>query len=348
MRIAVISSQVFPCPPIGYAGLEMIAYHCAAGLVKKGHDVTLIAPEGSLCPGGKILTTGAPNRVNEWDAFQSYKEVLPSFDCIVDHSWMKASYLLKHPQGTIKCPVLGVMHAPVDTMYKTLPPNVDKPCFVAISVDQANHFKALYGKVDCRVAYNGIDLEYYKPLDIPRSDRFLFLARFSTIKGPDIAIEACLKAGVGLDLVGDTSITNEPELLQKCKSMADGKQIRIIGGVSRGECVWWFSQAHTLLHPNKHFREPFGLAPLEANACGCPVIAWDYGAMRETMGTGVISGNYLVRSEEELHQRIKSQKTDVNGSDRHYCQDNAKRFSIENMVEGYDRLCNEAVKTGGW
>jgi len=200
---------------------------------------------------------------------------------IIDHSWGKWAYSLKAEGGT-KAPVLGVFHAPIKTMYGSWPPvfpqlpPIEKACAVCISEDQARQFKEIHDPCDVRVCYNGVDTEFYKPIEgIKRSNRFLFLARFSTIKGPLLAIQACKEVGVGLDLVGDTSITQEPEYFQKCKSLCDGEQIRMVGPASRGECVWWFSQAHALIHPNfpapklghPGFREPFGLAPVEAQLC---------------------------------------------------------------------------------
>ena len=363
MRVAVVSSQIFPCPPTGYAGLEAIAYHTAHGLAKKGHKVTLIAPEGSHCEGATIAATGPPGQISEKDAFGRYWEILLQQDVVVDHSWNKWSYQAKI-DGRLKAPVLGVLHAPVNTMYQTLPP-IEKPCFVCISKDQASHFEALFSR-QARVCYNGIDLQHYSSSNIPRTNRFLFLARFSSIKGPDIAIEACRATNVGLDLVGDTSITNEPEYLEKCKQMCDEqvgtirntkgswipvstKQIRIVGPATRGECVYWFSQAHCMIHPNKNFREPFGLAPVEAMACGTPVIAWDNGAMRETiipMGTGD-----LVTSNEDLVQTIELFR-DMGPASiqeiRRQCREQAQKFSIQNMVDRYEELCHEAIQTGGW
>ena len=208
------------------------------------------------------------------------------------------------------------------------------------------HFEALYGR-EARACYNGIDLDFYRATGIPRTDRFLFLARFSTIKGPLLAIQACKEAGVGLDLVGDVSITNEPDYLEQCKLAADGKQIRFVGPASRSECVHWFSQALCLLHPNRDYREPFGLAPVEAMACGCPVIAWRYGALRETIKheeTGI-----LVSSLPELVEAIRKIKTmGVNPESRVHFRTWASRFSIQNMIDRYEQLCQEAVTTGGW
>jgi len=229
------------------------------------------------------------------------------------------------------------------------PPPLEKACVVCISEDQASHYRALFGR-EARVCYNGVDgEEFYRPMNVPRSDRFLFLARFSSIKGPDLAIEACLKAGVGLDLVGDTSITNEPELLKRCQSMADGKQIRMVGPSTRSRCVWWFSQAVALVHYCPIYREPFGLAPVEAMLCGCPVVAFRYGAVKETIKDG--ETGFVVGSMDEAVQKIKylSQPNPFGPIMRSNCRQWAlENFSVQRMVDRYESLCEEAIQTGGW
>lgn len=376
LRIIVISSTVFAVGRggsalSGYGGLEVIAYQIAEGLAKKGHEVGLVAPDGSECPGCQVIPIGPERMVSEGKAYggfpavahegQIIREAHPGYwqhllgaDAIIDHSWQKYSYMLK-AEGRLKAPVLGVCHAPVNTMLNS-PPPVEKPCVVCISKDQASHYEALFSPHKARVAYNGIDPDFYKPVaGVKRTGRFLFLARFSTIKGPLLAIEACKKAGAGLDLVGDTSITNEPDYFNACKAKCDGEQIRMVGPASRGECVRWFSQAHCLLHPNfpapntghPGFREPLGLAPLEAQACGTPCIAGRYGAMTETISEGATG--LLVSSLDEMVRAIQSDWIrNIAQSDRDGCREWASSFNIDKMVDRYQELCYEAIEEGGW
>lgn len=346
MKIAVVSTPVFPVPVPGYAGLEHLAWQQAKGLAAKGHEVYIVAPDGSTCEGATVIPCGPAGRVDEKMAFQTYWKELLKMDCVVDNSWQKWAYMIK-AEGVLKCPVLGVLHALAHTMYQSLPP-VENPCFVCISNDQSQHMEALHN-CSTRLAYNGVDTDYYRSNGSPRTNNYLFLARFSTIKGPDLAIEAAKRAGVRLDLVGDTSITHEPELLAMIKSQCDGAQIAMVGPANRGECVWWFSQARCLLHPNQRFREPFGLAPVEAMACGTPVVAWKYGAMKETILHGITG--YLASTMDEFVQfteMIRDMPEDRLKEMRQHCRDRAGAFSVQKMVDRYDFLCHEAVDTGGW
>ena len=344
MKIAVISTTIIKCFPPGYAGLEAISWYCAKGLAELGHQVTLVAPNDSECPGCEVIHTGPAGQHDEHSAFQIVWKRLFEFDCIVDHSWNKFAYTLKE-EGVLKAPVIGVCHAPLATMYQQLPA-IEKPCFVCISNDQAKVFDVQFDERECRVVRNGIDTDFYRPLRVPRSDRLLFLARFSSVKSPHLAIEACQKAGVGIDLIGDTTLTGEPEYLHRCLSMADGKQIRVLGGVARGETVWHYSQAHCMLHPTRDFREPLGLAPLESMAAGCPVIAWKRGALKETVVDG--ETGWLVKSVDQMADVIKGPARSIPDTMRTRCREwVCDNFSLKHMVDDYERVVQEAVN-GGW
>jgi glycosyltransferase involved in cell wall biosynthesis len=340
VKIAVISTTIFPCPPPGYAGLEMVAYQQASGLAKRGHSVLLVAPHGSSPPPGVELH-GTTQGESEMQAYSGYWHKLPAFDAIIDNSWQKWSYILK-VEGKLKAPILGVLHAPINTMYHK-PPPVPKACFVAISGDQAMHtVETLH--IPARVAYNAVDSTFYKPqVGVHRTNRYLFLARMSTIKGPHIAVDLAKKLGFPLDLVGDDALTGEPEYAARIKASAIGN-IVYYGGKPREECVRFFNQGKALLHMNQLFREPFGLAPVEAQACGLPVIAFDNGAMRETVRHGLTG--FLVKSPEEVETLIREDAVArINSS---ACIEWAKTFSIERMAETYERHIREALETGGW
>lgn len=339
LKICVISTTVLPAPPSGYAGLEMISWQCAEGLHNKGHDVTLVAPKGSKTNAQLHETTLGEH---ERQAYSGYWQTLNKFDVIIDHSWEKWSYILKM-EGKLTQPILGVLHAPVETMYNS-PPPVPNPCFICISEDQGNACKA-HLKCNYRVCHNGADRNFYKNNNRKRNNRYLFLARISTIKGPHIAVNVANNCAVGLDLVGDDRITGEPELLKQIKQVCNlSPNLRYIGHQNRDECVEWFNNNKALLHPNLHFREPFGLAPVEAQLCGMPVIAWDNGAMRETVKHG--ETGFLVRTQDEMESLIRSDAVTQIKSDR--CIEWASQFSWENMVNKYEKLCQEAVDTGGW
>lgn len=344
MKICIISSTVLPCLPLddpnnGYNGLEQIVWSIASGLSRRGHDVLLVAPNGSKPPPGVTLH-GTTIGESEMAAYSGYWQRLPDYQVVIDHSWDKWSYILK-VEGKLAAPILGVVHAPVHTMFGR-PPPVLLPCIVAISQDQAAHASELWG-VPARVAYNGIDLNFYKSNGAKRSQRYLFLARISRIKGPHLAVDLARSLRFELDMVGDDRITGEPDLAHRMIELSK-HNIAYHGGVSRERTVDWFSTAKALLHPAFAFREPFGLSVVEALACGLPVIASDHGALRETVKHG--ETGFVVKNVAEMEALIRSDAVSSIRSDA--CRANAERFSIEAMVKRYEELCTEALDTGGW
>lgn len=341
MKICVISTPIFPCPPSGYSGLEFLAWQQTVGLANKGHDVTLIAPQGSQVPDGVKLHATTLHE-SEKQAYSGYWQILPNSECVIDHSWQKWSNTLKM-EGKLNAPILNWLHAPVNAMYQS-PPPIDKPCLVCISEDQAKHTQE-HLKCKTQTCYNGVDVDFYKPLNKKRNDRYLFLARFSHIKGPDIAVDVFKNCNLPLDMVGDDTITGEPELTRSIKeNCALLPKLRYIGSQNRHECFLWFNANKALIHPIMRYREPFGLAPVEAQLCGMPVIAWNNGAMSETIKHG--ETGFLVNSQQEMEDIIASNAVDDIKHEN--CREWASQFSYNNMINRVEQLCNMAVETGGW
>lgn len=343
LKICVISTTILPClsqKEGGYGGLEYVAWTHADGLAKRGHEVLLIAPIGSVAPEGVELH-GTTLREGEQQAYFGYKDRLKNYDIILDHSWNKFSVMSKINNEIKNSPLIW-LHAPANTMFND-PPPLAFPNIVAISKDMQAQVHEIWG-VNSRVCYHGIDFDFYKPtLSNKRNDRWLFLARFSKIKGAHIAVDLARQLRFGLDLVGDDKITGEPEYVQRIMAQST-HNIKYVGPQTRQQCVEWFSNSHAMLHMNKLFREPFGLAPLEAQACGLPVIAFDNGAMRETIKNG--KTGFIVKHEDEVKDLIKTNA--ISSIYRTDCIEWAKQFSIEKSIDKVEELITEVLSTGGW
>lgn len=134
-----------------------------------------------------------------------------------------------------------------------------------------------YYRRDSQVVYPFVDLEAFKPSsDDKREDYYLAASAFAPYKRLDLAIEACNKLDRPLYIVG----TGQDEA--RLKSLA-GKQTRFLGRITDDEFRRVFSKARALLFPGE---EDFGITPLEAMACGTPVIAFGRGGATETVVDG--------------------------------------------------------------
>jgi glycosyltransferase involved in cell wall biosynthesis len=147
--------------------------------------------------------------------------------------------------------------------------------FLAISGFVAKRIERYYGR-EAIVVYPPVQRKGISKAEIPREDFVLCLGRLVPYKRVDLAIEACRWLGVRLVVAGDG-----PER-GRLERMA-GPNVEFLGEVSE-------DVAGRLLSTCKVFvfcgEEDFGIAPLEANAHGAPVVALRAGATVETMVEG--------------------------------------------------------------
>jgi glycosyltransferase involved in cell wall biosynthesis len=123
------------------------------------------------------------------------------------------------------------------------------------------------------VVYPPVDTEFFHP-DSATPERFaLVVSALVPYKRIDVAIEACRLAGVPLKIVGDG-----PERSRLERSAAG--TVQFLGRLRREEVRSLYRQAAVCVLPAE---EDFGIAPLEAQACGRPVVALARGGTAETV-----------------------------------------------------------------
>ena len=161
-----------------------------------------------------------------------------------------------------------------------------------------------YG-VDARVCYLGVDTTLFRDLGLPRERIIVGLGSFDSIKGVDLAVKAvALLPDPRPPLVWVANSGNEiyrNGIIELARSL--GVELRIQMAISDADLVAILNKATLLLYTSR--LEPFGLAPLEANACGLPVVGIAEGGIRETIQDGV--NGFLVDPEAESIARAASQ-----------------------------------------
>src|SRR5262249_14680890 len=113
----------------------------------------------------------------------------------------------------------------------------------------------------------------------------VWLGRFDPDKGPDLAVDACRAAGVGLVLVGRCNPGSEERFF----ATAIAPRVtaaELMVNVSRATALRRLAAARCLLLPLR-WREPFGMVMIEAMALGVPVVALRRGAVPEIVDDGV-------------------------------------------------------------
>jgi glycosyltransferase involved in cell wall biosynthesis len=147
--------------------------------------------------------------------------------------------------------------------------------YVAISHYVAGRIGRYYNR-EASVVYPPVDTDFYQP--VPASpERFaLVVSALVPYKRIDVAIDACRLARVPLKVVGDG-----PDRM-RLERHANGTA-EFVGRVSREEVRSLYRRAAVTVLPGE---EDFGIAPLEAQACGRPVVALGRGGTAETVVPG--------------------------------------------------------------
>lgn len=147
---------------------------------------------------------------------------------------------------------------------------------VANSTAVADRVRRWWGR-EAEVVHPPVDTEYYSPDDrVEREDFFLLAGRLVPYKRPDLAVRAAARAGVRLVVAGEGRARAEVEALA-------GPDTIFLGRVDDDELRSLYRRCRALLMPGI---EDFGIVPVEAQACGAPVVAVDAGGARDSVRPG--------------------------------------------------------------
>ncbi len=146
--------------------------------------------------------------------------------------------------------------------------------FVAISEHIAAKIRRFYGR-EARVIHPPVDTEFFTPGEDDPGDHCLVVSAMVPYKRVDLAIRAAALGGFRLRVVGDG-----PERAALARLSRGHSNVEFTGWVSDEELRREYRRCRALLFPGE---EDFGLVPLEANACGRPVVALRAGGAKETI-----------------------------------------------------------------
>lgn len=196
-------------------------------------------------------------------------------------------------------------------------------------------------KMDADVIYPPADvkaIQAKKPLN-RKENWFLYIGRIETYKGVDLAIKACVQAGVPLKIAGKgDDLEAMKELVKKLNAKGS---VKFLGFVSDKEKIDLLRKAKALIFPVR--KEDFGIIPVEANAAGTPVIAYREGGPMETISeknpkTGKFFDKYTVKELASILKKFKSEDYDpVN------CRKQADNFAAEIFVYKLQNYVKDAL-----
>lgn len=187
--------------------------------------------------------------------------------------------------------------------------------FIANSNNVAERIKRHYGR-DSKVIYPPVRTSMFVPSEIDE-DFYLAVSRLVPYKKIDLIAEAFTKINKKLYVIGGGSE------FEKIKTVS-GPSVSLLGRLSDEEVLSYMQRCKAFVFPGE---EDFGITPVEAQACGKPVIAFGKGGATETVIDGV-SGVYF--SEQNVDSVCDAvERFEKLEFDKKKITDNAARFSEE-------------------
>jgi len=210
-------------------------------------------------------------------------------------------------------------------------------CFIANSNFVAKRINRYYNR-EAAVVFPPVDIERFLKVERKPSDYYLFFGQLTGYKRADLAINACLKSGKKLIVAGAGASKKD------IKKYSKSGLISFKGRVSDEEISNLYSGAKALLFPGI---EDFGIIPVEANAAGCPVIAYRNGGVLDSIIDGITGIFFDEQTPDSLIDAIdRFEKNLLNGqfADRCLFNQHVMLFSKDAFKNSMKQIINEKKK----
>jgi glycosyltransferase involved in cell wall biosynthesis len=191
--------------------------------------------------------------------------------------------------------------------------------FIGISRAVVSRIRKYYGR-DADLIPPPVDTASI-PVGTTQGDNYLVVSRLIPYKKIDLAVAACTRLGVPLDIIGEGRDRARLEALA-------GPTVRFLGHVSDDDVHAALGACRAFLFPGE---EDFGIAPVEAMAAGRPVVAYAAGGALDTVVDGITGRLFSPQTVDALADRLA--RFDPRDFDSRTIRDHAMRFDTRSFQE---------------
>jgi glycosyltransferase involved in cell wall biosynthesis len=202
--------------------------------------------------------------------------------------------------------------------------------FVANSTYVAKRIRRYYDR-ESVVVYPPVDTDFFRPSAFGPGDHLLVVSALVPYKRIDRAIEACVAAGVPLRIVGDGPDRTRLE-------RRAGPGVSFLGHQPDEALREEYQRARATILAGE---EDFGMVPVEAQACGRPVIAFARGGALETVYDGDTGLLFDEPSAQSLAGAIA--RLDTHSFSTARIREHAEAFSRQRHLDGLKAVVDATV-----
>lgn len=343
MRILFVCDPIIPVPPRGYGGTERIVSYLANELIERGHEVTLIAAQGSKFAGRLIMMPNTTERtkVVRGLAKLRFRNVVASQ--IGSHDVVHSVGRLDYSLPALTDPIPKVLHFqnPITSDQIAYVRRHSKGRVVMVPAGRKVMERARDDGV-WRPIHNSIPVHRY-PFSASASQPpyVAFLGRLTRNKGIDIAIDVSMRAGMHLKVGGN--VPTEPDarrfFTQEVEPLLGSSDVSYLGELDDDGKAQLLGGAVALLNPIR-WEEPFGIVAAESLACGTPVVSFARGELPYLIKDGVTG--FLVAGGDR--DGLAEALIDTTRLDRSKCRQEAEeRFDVPRMVDKFEEVYGWAI-----
>jgi len=202
----------------------------------------------------------------------------------------------------------------------------------------------LYG-LDSTVCYLGVDTQLFVNHQHVRENFVVGVGQLTPSKNVEFVIKAVAKIGIPRPRLVWIANMGADWYYEKMRSLAESYEVTFEAraSIDDNELVDILNRATAMVYAPR--LEPFGLAPLEANACGLPVVAVAEGGVRETIIDGV--NGFLVQHQPQMMaqaiQRLAHDKDLAAQLSKNGSKIVQEKWSVNSAVERLERQLTQAA-----
>lgn len=184
-----------------------------------------------------------------------------------------------------------------------------------------------YFQVEADVLYPPVDVDRFYPYE-EADDYFVIVSALTPFKKIDLAISAFNKMGKRLIVIGDGAHRRALEALA-------GPTVELLGRKTDEEVRRYLQGARALIFPGE---EDFGITPVEAMACGKPVIAYGKGGVTESVVEGITGVFFPEQTVESLEAAVAKFFTLEKSFDADIIHERAEQYSRDQFRDQFSAV----------